>query len=97
LKLIGICGSFLSWIIFFIENRHQIVDYKEFWSIPIHVISEVPQGSYLVPILFLIFINDINFQNCTKFMFTDDIKIFHVVNNQCEADLLQFDLNNLFK
>jgi hypothetical protein len=30
-------------------------------------------------------------------MFADDIKIFHIVNNQSEADLLQLDLNNLYE
>jgi len=97
LKQIGICGSFLLWIISFIENRQQIVVYKELWSIPIHVTLGVPQGSHLAPILFLIFINDIQFQNCTKLMFADDIKIFRTVNNQSEADLLQLDLNDLYE
>jgi len=97
LNQIGICGYFLSWITFFIENRQQIVVYKKFWSFPIRVTSSVPQGSNLAPIQFLIFINDIQFQNCTKLMFADDIKIFRTVNNQSEADLLQLDLNDLYE
>jgi hypothetical protein len=97
LKQIGICGSFLSWIISFIENCQQIVVYKEFLSIPIRVTSGVPQGSHLAPILFFIFINDILFQNCSKLMFSDDIQIFRTVNNQNEADLLQLDLNYLYE
>jgi len=97
LKQNGICGSFLSWVIFFIVDRQQIVSYKEHWSIPIHVTSGVLQGSHLAPILFLIFINDINFLNCTKLMFSDDMKIFRIVDNQNEADLLQLDLNTLYE
>jgi hypothetical protein len=30
-------------------------------------------------------------------MFADDIKIVRIVNNQSEADLFQFDLNNLYE
>ncbi|XP_025419691.1 uncharacterized protein LOC112690015 [Sipha flava] len=84
-------------IISFIENRQQIVVYKEFLSIPVRVTSGVPQGSHLAPILFLIFINDILFQTCSELMFADDIKIFRTVNNQNEADLLQLDLNYLYE
>jgi len=29
LKQVGICGSFLSWVISFIQDRQQIVAYKE--------------------------------------------------------------------
>jgi len=97
LKQIGICSSFLSWVISFIEDRQQIVAYKENWSIPIRVKSGVPQGSHLASILFLIFINDTHFNNCTKLMFADDIKIFRIVNKQNKADLLQLDLNTLYE
>jgi Reverse transcriptase (RNA-dependent DNA polymerase) len=97
LKEIGICGVFLSWLISFIEDRYQIVAYQEHWSIPIRVTSGVPQGSHLAPILFLIFINDISFQNCSKLMFADDIKIFRKVNSQIDADMLQFDLDILYE
>lgn len=48
-----------------------------------------------MPILFLIFINDITFENCLKFVFADDIKIFLKVNCQEDADLLQTDLDVL--
>uniref|UniRef100_A0A2S2NTF7 RNA-directed DNA polymerase from mobile element jockey n=1 Tax=Schizaphis graminum TaxID=13262 RepID=A0A2S2NTF7_SCHGA len=78
-------------------DRQQIVSYKEHCSIPIHVTSGVPQGSHLAPILFLIFINDIHFHNCTKLMFADDMKVFRIVDNQNEADLLQLDLNTLYE
>ncbi|KAL4098530.1 hypothetical protein QTP88_023121 [Uroleucon formosanum] len=96
LKQIGICGSFLSWITSFIEDRQQIVAFKEFWSIPIYATSGVPQGSHLAPILFLVFINEIIFQNCTTLMFADDIKIFRIVHNQVDANLLQSDLDTLY-
>jgi len=46
LEQIGICGSFLSLLVSFIENRHQIVACKEYWTILIPVTSGVPQESH---------------------------------------------------
>jgi hypothetical protein len=63
------------------------------------VISGVPQGSVLGPILFLLFINDID-QICsgsTKFkLFADDLKLYSVIDvfNNSVNDLQQ-SLNNL--
>lgn len=76
---------FLSLHISFIDDRYKIVSNKEYWSNLIRVTSRVPQGSYLAPIP--IFINDIIFENQTKCMFSDDIKIFLKVNCQEDADL----------
>ena len=58
--------------------------------------SGVPQGSVLGPILFLIYINDLD--NGIKnwiLKFADDTKIFSAVNNDSDHRLLQKDLNNL--
>jgi len=59
-------------------------------------LSGVPQGSVLGPILFLIYINDLD--NGIKnwiLKFADDTKIFSVVNNDKDRNQLQNDFNNL--
>ena len=48
----------------------------------VDVISGVPQGSVLGPILFLIYVNDIpEMVNCSIKMFADDTKLFRTVKS----------------
>lgn len=44
-----------------------------------NVTSEVSQGSYLAPLLFNIYINDINDINSNILLFADDAKLFRIV------------------
>ena len=62
LKLFGINGKLLAWIKEFLLDRNQLVTINGVHSALALVLSGVPQGSVLGPILFLIYIDDI--QNC---------------------------------
>ena len=55
----GITGSTLAWINYFLSNHTQHVVLEEVVSGTVDVTSGVPQGSVLVPILFLMFLNDL--------------------------------------
>ena len=53
------------------------------------VISGVPQGSVLGPILFLIYVNDIPERvNSNVKKFADDTKIFRTLKNKSDCEIL---------
>ena len=60
------------------------------------IISSVPQGSILGPLLFLLYVNDIPdlFKSNLK-MFADDVKIYRAIYSISDSLLLQQDLDKL--
>ena len=78
-----------------IDRRQRVVVDGEVsnWK---SVLSGVPQGSVLVPILFLIYINDLDDDITSKVLkFADDTKVFRKIESDADRQQLQDDLNNL--
>lgn len=97
LKTIGIHGDLLRWVASYLRERNQAVTIKGYCSSFLPVTSGVPQGSHLGPLLFNIFINDIDsvFKNSSFLLYADDNKIFRSIKSHNDCLLLQEDLNRL--
>lgn len=91
----GIKGNLLRWFASYLDNRTQKITINGFESRASLVPSGVIQGSILGPLLYSLFINDINkcFLNCNFALFADDLKIYKAVNDQSDCKLIQDDLN----
>jgi len=74
LEHIGIRGTALNWFNSYLTNRHQYVSYKTANSDYLEIHCGVPQGSILGPLLFLIYVNDIEnaLSKSNAILFADD-------------------------
>jgi hypothetical protein len=82
LSAYGICESTLRWIRSFLSGRSQHVRVGSARSSKGSVLSGIPQGSILGPILFTVFINDLldNLRSTCK-IFADNTKIYDKISN----------------
>ena len=90
LKAYGVEGDLLNWIQHFLMGRKQRVSVNGILSDWVIVLSGIPQGSVLGPILFVIFINDLpDMVKSTAKIFADDTKIFNRILNRHDHQQLQ--------
>ena len=74
----GIRGVALNWFQNYLTNRKQYVTIDNANSSEAYIKCGVPQGSILGPLLFLIYINDLNYVSklLNTIMFADDTNLF---------------------
>ena len=80
LKYIGLPPLFLKWMSSYILNRLQQVTVLGATSKPLTVVSGVPQGSILGPVLFLVYSNGILSSCAWGAMCADDLKCYQSIN-----------------
>ena len=97
LRLIGVSGSLLKWFENYLSNRNQRVVLNGQESMILNTNAGVPQGTILGPLLFLIFINDIEDGICSElFIFADDTTLARAYNSLKEAEsCLNKDLSTI--
>ena len=89
-------GLVYGWIEAWLSDRWQRVCLDGVCSSWRRVWIGVPQGSVLGPILFLIFINDLDDQLSSNVLkFADDTKLFGVIDNHFHSQNLQKDIDTL--
>lgn len=97
LEGIGIRGDLLRWFSSYIENRSQAVVLNNYISSWVLVPSGVPQGSLLGPLLFIIYVNDIDscLTSSKLLCFADDMKIYATISSTADMTAFQTDLQCL--
>jgi len=94
LKQNGVCGNSINLLTNYLTNRKQRVVLNGKFSDFCPILSGVPQGSVLGPLLFLIYINDLekDIKSTVKF-FADDTMLFSLVHDPIlTANQLNHDL-----
>ena len=98
LQAYGVEGRLLRWIESFLTNRCQRVvlnGVKSSWA---SVLSGVPQGSVLGPLLFVMFVNDMpDVVQSSILIFADDTKIYRPVRQASGVQSLQSDIDALVR
>ena len=98
LKSLGVTGKSLEWFHSSLSGRVQQIMSVNVLSPPAKITMEVPQGSILWPLLFLVYINGIQFelQHSKMTMFADDMAFYCHENSptnlqsKLNADLAAF-------
>ena len=94
----GLRGKILKWMRDYLKDREMRTVIKDNYSSWSKVTSGVPQGSVLAPIMFQIYINDMQ-EGLTSYinLFADDAKLLRVIRNQNDCMELQRDIDKIYE
>ena len=98
LKDLGITGKHRIWFFQFLTNRTHYVRIPGGISKDSPVLSGVPQGTVLGPLLFSIMISDINKRTTSSKLvsFADDTRVCSNIAEADDCDNPQYDLNSIY-
>ena len=91
-------GKLGVWIHNFLQERLQYVRVPGDISDERTVMSGVPQGTVLGPVLFFILMSDIDkdISESNVVSFADDTRIYHQIDSDDSTNQLQTDLNKMY-
>ena len=91
----------LKWLTDYLSGRSQFVVVSGAKSLPSPVLSGVPQGSILGPLLFLIYIDDLSHVNLLSsprlHMFADDVLLYQVIDSVKDFVSVQENINTIWE
>ena len=88
----------LRWLCSYLSNRSQFVAVEGEKSNILPVVSGVPQGSVLGPLLFIMYINDVASVVSPESeinMFADDIALYRIIKTSSDYTALQGDVDSI--
>ena len=96
----GIADDLLVWLETFLLGRSQCAVINNVVSLPSDVLSGVPQGSVIGPLLFLLYVNDvveIFDDRVTCKLFADDLNMYTVLSKSIHTSPLSEALERLIR
>jgi hypothetical protein len=96
----GVNDKLIKWVESFLRDRSQKVKVNLEVSCAKPVLSGIPQGSVLGPLLFVIFINDLPdvcSNLCDAYLFADDAKLYKCITNIRDSEALNQGFINIVK
>ena len=91
----------MKWLTDYLSGRSQFVVVSGAKSLPSPVLSGVPQGSILGPLLFLIYIDDLSHVNLLSsprlHMFADDVLLYQVIDSVKDFVSVQENINTIWE
>ena len=100
LKSLQLNPAIIKWICNYLSGRYQRVVVEGAISQSIQVVSGVPQGSVLGPLLFLLYIDSLSYlplSHGTKMvLYADDVLIYRSIHSPQDNIALQSDVDQMF-